>query len=304
MDRAAPPTEARLVLALVVVQVAFGGMSVAGKLVLPFVPPLVIALCRLGVAAALLFALERALVRAPLPPRRDLAALAGLALLGVVLNQGLFLTGLSYTSATNAVLLIATIPAFTLLVAVLLRQESTTPTRLAGLALSFGGVALLVGRDGLDLTGGTLGNVLILLNSLSYSAYLVLSRPILARHDPLTVIAWVFILGFCEMVLVAGPQALAVGWGALPTEAWAGFAYVILAATVLSYGLNTWVLRHVAASRVASFVYLQPLVGAAAAAIILGETFDLWSGAAALLILGGVALANLAWRSRRAGAPF
>lgn len=302
MERGPPPSERRLLVALVVVQVAFGGMSVAGKLVLPHVPPLVIALCRLGVAAVVLLAIERVVVRSARPPLRDLAAFAGLALLGVVLNQGLFLTGLAHTSATNAVLLIATIPAFTLLVAVMLRQERTTPTRLAGLALSFGGVALLVGRDGLDLTGGTLGNLLIVLNSLSYSVYLVLSRPLLARYDPLTVISWVFVLGFAEMALVATPQSASVSWGALPSEAWLGFAYVILAATVLSYGLNNWVLRHLPASRVASFVYLQPVVGAAAAAAVLGESLDLWSAAAAALILGGVALANLAWGSRRVGA--
>lgn len=291
--------------ALVAVQVAFGGMAVAGKLVLPHVPPLALSMCRLAAAAAVLTLVERVVVRSRRPPARDLALFAFLALLGVALNQGLFLTGLARSTATNAVLLIATIPAFTVLVAVLLRQETTTPARVAGLALSFGGVALLVAGTGLDLgPDALLGNLLIVANSLSYSFYLVLSRPALARHDPLTVVSWVFVFGLAEMSLVATPQLLTVDWTSLPWEAWTGFVYVLLAATVFTYGVNNWVLRHLPASRVASFVYLQPVVGAAAAWWLLDEGLGWREAGAAALILLGVALANRELPSRRAGRPF
>lgn len=301
----AAPTDRSLVLALVVVQVAFGGLAVAGKFVLPHMPPLALALLRLGVATVVLFALERYAVRAPLPSRRDLVAFAGLALLGVTLNQGLFLVGLTMTTATNAVLLIATIPAFTLLVAVLMRHETTTTLKAAGLVVSFSGVALLVAGSGFDL-GPThlLGNVLIVLNSLSYSTYLVLSRPALARHDPLTVISWVFLFGFLEMMVVGAPALLDIRWSSFDGASWTALAYTLLVATVLSYGLNNWVLRHAPASRVASFVYLQPLVGTLLAWLLLDETLGWRTLVSGALILGGVALANRQHPSRRAGRPF
>lgn len=289
----AAPSEGRLLAALVVVQVLFGGLAVAGKLVLPVVPPLALALLRLGAAAAVLLALERVLVRAPLPSRRDLAAFAGFALLGVVLNQGLFLTGLQHTTATNAVLLVATIPAFTLLVAVLAGHERAGWRKVAGLAVSFAGVLLLVVGSGLDLGLRTLaGNVLIVLNSLSYSVYLVLSRPALQRHDPLTLVAWVFLLGFVEMLLVGLPSLLVVDWGGFTPVTWAALAYALLGATVVTYGLNAWVLRHLSASRVASFVYLQPVFGALFAWWLLDERLTLPVLLAGLLIVAGVALAN------------
>src|SRR5581483_6307514 len=115
----AEPSEARIVASLVAVQVLFGALAVASKMVLPDVPPFALALCRLLAATLVLFALERALVRSPFPGWREVGRFAFFALLGVVLNQGLFLLGTSMTSATHAVLLIATIPAFTLLVGVL-----------------------------------------------------------------------------------------------------------------------------------------------------------------------------------------
>lgn len=289
-----PPSERRVVVALLVVQVAFGAMAVAGKFVLPHMPALALTLSRLLCATAVLFALERAIVRAPRPPLRDLAILAGLAALGVALNQGLYLTGLQWTTATNALLLISTIPAFTVLVAVSMGREKAAGMQLVGLALSFGGVALLVARSGIDLGFDTLlGNVLIVANSFSYSLYLVLSRNILRRHDPLTVISWVFLLGAIEMALVATPSLLSTDWGSFDRDAWLGFAYVLLGGTVVTYGLNAWALRHATASRVASFIYLQPLVGALLAWWILDEQIGLVAVASGALILGGVALANV-----------
>ncbi|HWH09298.1 MAG TPA: DMT family transporter, partial [Candidatus Thermoplasmatota archaeon] len=134
--------------------------------------------------------------------------------------------------------------------------------------------------------------------------YLVVSRPALERHDPLTLISWVFLLGTVEMAVVALPQLLDADWGAMTGVGWTAFAYVILCGSVVTYGLNTWVLRHATASRVASFVYLQPVVGAFLAWLVLGEPLGWRVFAAGGLILAGVALANQASRrSRRAANP-
>lgn len=295
--------ERGVVLTLLAVQVFFGGLAVAGKVSVRFMPPLALALCRLLAGAVVLMALERVLVRSRLPPPRDLARFALFALLGVVLNQGLYLTGLRLTSASEAILLIATIPAFTLLVAVLAKQERAAWLKVVGLAVSFAGVAVLVVGKG-DAGGALLGDALVLLNSLSYSTFLVVSRPTLQRYDPLTLIAWVFTLGAIEMGIVALPQLLSVDWSALDAPAWWSFAYALVFGTVLAYGLNNWALRHTSASRVASFVYLQPLVGVLGAAWLLGETLSWRVAAAGALILAGVWLANrTTLTARRAANP-
>lgn len=293
----------RLTLVLILVQVLFGGLAVAGKFVLPHIPPFAFALCRLAAAAVVLFAVERAVVRSRRPPPRDLAAFAFLALLGVVLNQGLFLSGLQRTTASHAVLLVSTIPAFTLLVATLRKDEKATAMKVLGLALSFGGVALLVLSAGLDLAAGsTVGNLLIAANALSYSIYLVLSRPYLGRYDPLTVVAWTFVFGTLEMALFGVPQLLRVDWAALDAAAWTAFGYALVGATILTYGLNNWALRHAPASKVASFVYLQPLVGVLLAWLILDEPVGIVLLASGAMILGGVAVANRIRPTRRAPA--
>ena len=301
MTRDEQPSELRVVAALVLVQTLFGALPVASKEVLPHVPPLALALCRLAAATLVLFALERALVRAPAPRAKELGQLAIFALLGVVLNQGLFLAGVARTSATHAILLIATIPVFTLLVATLLRHEKASALKVAGLAVSFAGVAVLVLAGGSD--GATiLGDLLVAANSLSYSIYLVVSRPSLKTRDPLSLIAWVFLLGTLEMAVVALPQTIGADWAGMETRAWIAFAYILLGATVVTYALNTWTLRHASASRVASFVYLQPLVGVLLAILVRGEAFTARTALAGALILVGVFLANRVAPSKRAAA--
>ena len=302
--RVTRPSEGKLLAALIVVQVAFGGMGVAAKLVFPHLTPFALALARLLAAAIVLVALERILVRAPIPPARDLGMFALFALLGTVLNIGLYLAGLERTTATNAILLIATIPAFTLLVAVLLRRERADAVQVAGLLLSFTGVVALVWSkgSGFALTS-VAGDLMVVANSLCYSIYLVLSKPYLARYDSATVIAWVFAFGAIEMSLVAIPDLLRADWTSLGGVGWAGLVYVLLFGTVLTYSLNAWVLRHASASHVANFVYLQPLVGVVAAYLILDEPLSWQILAAGLVIVAGVVLATRGFRSRRAGNP-
>ncbi|HUR67659.1 MAG TPA: DMT family transporter [Candidatus Thermoplasmatota archaeon] len=301
----AEPSERRLLLALLAVQVAFGGLGVAAKLVFPHLTPLALALARLLAGAAVLIALAAIGSSRRVPPARDLAAFAFFALLGVVLNIGLYLAGLQRTTATNAILLIATIPAFTLLIAVLLGREKADAVQVGGLALSFAGVAILVFAKGggFDLSTA-IGDLMVAANSLCYSFYLVLSKPYLKRYDSTTLVAWVFAFGVLEMAIVATPQLLATDWSALDARAWAGFAYVLLLGTVFTYGMNAWVLRHTTASHVANFIYLQPIVGVSAAALILHEPFTWRIAAAGAIILAGVMLATRGFRSKRADKPF
>ncbi|HET6404876.1 MAG TPA: DMT family transporter [Candidatus Thermoplasmatota archaeon] len=299
------PSERSLLVGLLLVQVFFGGLGVAAKLVYPHLTPLALALARLVAGAVVLIALERILVRSARPPWRDLGAFALFALLGVVLNIGLYLEGLKRTTATNAILVIATIPAFTLLIAALMGRERASRIQVAGIALSFLGVVGLVFAKGggIDLSTVT-GDLMVLANSLSYSFYLVLSKPYLARYDSTTLVAWVFAFGVLEMAIVGLPDLVGADWAALDRTAWLGFAYVLLLGTVFTYGVNAWVLRHTSASHVANFVYLQPVVGVAAAAWILKEPLTWQILASGLVILGGVTLATSGFRSRRAGKPF
>jgi drug/metabolite transporter (DMT)-like permease len=248
--------------------------------------------------AAVFYAILRARGAVALPERKDVPRLVACALLGIVLNQYLFLNGLARTTAINASVLGCTIPVFTLLVATLTRIERPTARRFGGIALALAGTLVLVGVDRFDVSEARfLGNVLVVANSLSYGTFLVIVRPLSARYPAMALISWLFAASVPFTALLGAP-------------AWASFApaitvkdvlllsYLVAVPTVGAYALNQLAIQRAESSLVAAYVYLQPLIAAVGARFLLGETPSPRTGAAALLIFAGL------WTSaRREAAP-
>lgn len=204
--------------------------------------------------------------------RADLPRLFVAGVLGVSANMALAGEGMSRTSVLSAGLLVTQIPVFTYAVAVLCAQERVQARRALGIAVALSGAALLVvarGSGSSPLGISRLGPLLMVANCIAYAIYLVLARELLARIPLLVVIAWVFLLSLPTLPFVA------IGVDLVPERvgprAALGFAYTLLFPTVLAYLLNAYALARVLASTAAVFIYLQPLVAGAAAALVLGE---------------------------------
>ncbi len=285
----------RAVVALALAQVVFGIWPVIGKLVLPYLPARALVGTRIGLSGPLLFLVTRPW-RAAMT-RREVLACAGLALLGVVGNQALFIEGLARSTPINSAVLGCLIPCYTLLIAMALRQEAFDPRRVLGVVLALTGALWLVGAERLDFGVERLwGNLALCGNTLLYSFYLVLSRPLVARHGPLAVTGWTFGWSALEVLPYSLPALIVVDWHSLPGGVWAGVVYIVLGASVAAYLLNAYALRIVSASTVAVFVYLQPLVTGLAAGRVLGLRPGWQVLTAAALIFSGVAVT--AWRRR------
>lgn len=295
------------VLVLLLVQLLFATFPVLGKLALREMPPLVLASLRAVFGALLLTVIARVVEGPSVPPtRREKAVLFGLSLLGIAANQLFFILGLARTTATNATLLVATIPIFTLAFAVLARAESVGPRRLLGIPVALGGILTLLDLDVLHLGGPTLvGDLLVALNSLCYAVYLVLARRVLSGRPAFDFTARLFRYGALPILLVALPDLLRFRPGALSPTAWGAAAGVVAFCTVGAYALNSWALARTSASTTALFVYVQPVVAATLAALVLGERPKRSTFVAAGLIFAGVLLASWPARakSRAEGAP-
>ncbi|MDW8363061.1 MAG: DMT family transporter [Myxococcales bacterium] len=283
-----PPARISLVHAvLVAVQAAFASLSVAGKIVLEHVPPHALLLARTAGAAAVFVALARG--RIGLGARDTLRA-ALLGVLGVFLNQVLFLHGLERTTAVRATVLVTTIPVFTALVAVAARRERASGAVAAGIGCALLGILVLVGPAALtDARGAVVGDALVALNSLSYAVYLVFVRDLVERHGGLRVVAVAFCAGTL-LALPVGTAPLVRALGSAPPDALGWLAYVVAIPTVFTYVANAWALRRVPSSTVASFVFLQPLIAALLAVPLLGERVGLDLLVSGTLVLAGVAL--------------
>jgi drug/metabolite transporter (DMT)-like permease len=275
-------------LSLLLVQILFGLFPIAAKEVFHDIDPLPVLGLRLAGAAFFLMALHIVLVRNPIPIRTEWKGVLGLSLLGVVINMGFFLVGLQYTTPVNAVVVITTIPVFTYTIALLMGREKVSPARATGIAVALAGVLYLIGSSFQASKSHALGDLMVMVNALSYAAFLVLARPMTQKYDPLSLTTWMFIVG----TMVFLPLGLALGLRGQLANASSGtmgwMIFIILGASVLTYVLNTRVLRHVPASTVAIFTYVQPILTAVMAYFILGSTLDPKILPAAALIFAGV----------------
>src|ERR1700719_4505862 len=110
-------------------------------------------------------------------PRVDRLRVTGYAVLGVVINQALFLGGLALTSAHVAVIIMTAIPIFALAAAIVLGRERATVSKIAGIALAFAGALSIVAREGMQgATKSLAGDLMLFGNALAYALYLVLSK--------------------------------------------------------------------------------------------------------------------------------
>jgi drug/metabolite transporter (DMT)-like permease len=276
-------------LALVAVQLMFASLGVAAKIGLRQLHPFALIAFRTP-SAALVFLIAWLIGWRERVAPRDLLSFCLYALTGIVLNQLLFISGLQRTTATNAVVIGATIPVFTVGVAVLLRREQATTGKLIGLAVAFAGALLVVGADHFDASR-LAGNLLIVGNSLSFSIYLVISRKLLARYRTMTVVTFTFLFGALG-VLPFGARDLFAAIPHLSTATWTALVYIVVFPSVGTYFLNAFALKRAPSSLVAIYIYLQPLVGAILAAWLLDERPTAGTFTGALLIAAGIWLTS------------
>jgi len=286
--------------ALLFVQVFFGTLPVFGKIAMREMTPFTLAALR-GILGALLLSLAARAFAGPAPAQtlRERGHVALLALLGIVANQVLFITGLHRTTATHATLLVATVPVFTILVGLLMRRERPAARRLLGVPVAFGGVVFLLDPAGLSFGGGTLvGDVLVTLNAAAYAFFLVAARDVLARRSALSFVAQAFRYGAIPIVVVALPDLVRLRPAELSGAALGSAAGAVLLGTVGAYALNAWALARTGASTTAFFIYIQPLFAGTLAFLVLGEKPSPRLFGAAALIFAGVAFATWPARAR------
>jgi drug/metabolite transporter (DMT)-like permease len=279
----------RIHAALAGAQTGFAIFPILGKLVLPAIPPLLFAAFRATAAALLLDAFRRRHEKDERIRREDRPRILLYGLLGVSFNQILFILGLSLTTAINTTVLMTLIPVITLAAAVLLGRERMSARAAVGIVLAGAGALALLNAQRFDWSSASFrGDVLLIANTVSYSLYLVLSRPVLARYHFVTFTAAVFRYGAIPILIVALPQLLRFSPASVPARAWLAFAGVILIGTVIPYLLNAWALARTHASHVAFYVFLQPFIATILAIAILGEELTAKTAVAALLIFAGL----------------
>jgi drug/metabolite transporter (DMT)-like permease len=277
----------------------FGTWPIFGKVVLRSMSSTSLVCFRIFGAAVVFTLLQRKLGELRQLPSRVLAWLVFSSLLGVSINQFVFVKGLSLTTAINSTLLTTTIPVSTLVVSIALGYDKASLRHFVGIGLAAAGVVYLVDPWQADFTAQTtLGNLLLIASSFSYGAYIAVSRNLFRRYGALNVITWIFQIAALVAIPIAAYAWSAAGFRGVSTGLFLAVVYIILVPTIGAYYLNSWAITRVSPGVVAVYIYLQPLMAFGLAPLLLGESWNSRTIVACILIFAGVAAVTIRSRSR------
>jgi drug/metabolite transporter (DMT)-like permease len=227
--------------------------------------------------------------------RKDIGRLILCGLLGVAINQMLFIKGLTMTTAIHASLLMLCSPILITLLALWILKERITIVKIAGLLLGIvGSVLLIAGKQNATQPKDYLtGDIFVVLNGISYAFYFVLVKPLMERYTPLQVVRWVFTFGFIMMLPVGWLQFGEIQWQQFNLTNTAVLLFIVLAGTFLAYVFNAYGIRVLGPGITSAYIYIQLVFAVAIAVLFFDEQLTLSKVLAGLMILGGVFLVSL-----------
>jgi len=282
-------------LAILLANIIYGANYSIAKEVMPaYILPFGFVLLRIG-GALLLFIMVSTFIIKEKIDKKDLPRLAVLGVCGVMINQLMFLKGLSLTTPINASIIMISNPIAVLLFAAIALKEKMSFNKIAGIALGIAGALLLLMFNKKFSFGSEtiLGDTMILINSLSWAFYVVLAKPLMKKYNTFTVVKWVFIFGFFYVLPFGYSELKLVAWNAIPPGAWVCISFVVIATTFLAYIFNTFALKSLSPSVVSIYIYLQPFIATLIAVIFGKDELDARKIISALMIIAGVYLVSL-----------
>ena len=203
---------------------------------------------------------------------------------------------LQTTTATNTVLVNATVPVLIALIARFVLKDRLSRRQVAGVAISLLGLVLIVTRGDLmmlaKLTLST-GDLWTLGAALSWAVYSVMLRKRPPQMDPIAFLTLLVIFGLIFSLPWYAWEFARMGGFALSTVAAASLVYVALFPSVLSFIFWNNGIQKVGANRTGIFIHLMPVFSIIMAVLFLGERLRLFHLAGMTLIFTGIALTTL-----------
>lgn len=229
--------------------------------------------------------------------RQDWPRLLVISLIGMVgYNLG-SAYGFERVSAGVGSLIIGTQPLVIALFGALIAKEKLGPATIVGLAAAFAGTAILVSGD-LSLAGNGwnffIGCALVFSCGVGWAIYVVVSKPLIRKYGSFNISALSIVIAAVALELLLARPATLITLQAMSARSWFDMAYIAILSTVICAVTWNYAAARMTAVAAGAFLYLIPVIGVAAGAMLLNEAITanmLWGGA---LILTGVAIAQFA----------
>jgi len=219
------------------------------------------------------------------------------SIFGVAANMLMFFKGLEITTPINGSVLMLATPIFVLILNSFIFKISILPYQIFGILIACSGTILLMMGRQFSFSSDTLpGDILIILNAISYTFYLVLVKKLIKIYHTFTVSKYTFLFGSI-LVLPFGLPELLNGNFNMPTKIILEIGFIIVFTTFVTYLLNAWAILKVGPATVGAYIYLQPIFATVIAIALQKDELTIQKIISAVLIFAGVFITsnNIKW---------
>lgn len=254
-----------------------------------------------SLGAGLIFWLLSLFMPAEKVDKQDYLKIFAAAFLGYFLTQLSFLMAIPDVTPMHCSIISSMSPIYTMFIAAIVLKEPLSYQKAGGVFLSLCGIVFLIlnnSNGGSGVTESKLPGILLMfVNSLSFSLYLGIFKPVIAKYSVVTFMKWIFLFSALMSLPLSFREVFSLSWTQIPPAQMWELGYLIVFATFFAYFLIPYGQKRIRPTLVSMYSYIQPII-ATVISIIIGMDILTWQKLlAAAMVFGGVIIVS---RSRKA----
>ena len=245
-----------------------------------------------SLGAGLMFWILSLFLPAEKVEKKDYLKILAAAFLGYFVTQLTFLVAIPDVTPMHCSIISSMSPIYTMFIAAVVLKEPLSWKKAGGVALSLCGILFLIFNNASGTSGASesklSGIFLMFLNSLSFSLYLGIFKPVIAKYSVVTFMKWIFLFSALMSLPLSFREVVSLEWTKIPSVQMWELGFLIVFATFVSYFLIPFGQKRIRPTLVSMYSYIQPIIATIISIILCMDILTWQKLMAALMVFAGV----------------
>ena len=245
-----------------------------------------------SLGAGLMFWILSLFLPAEKVEKKDYLKILAAAFLGYFVTQLTFLVAIPDVTPMHCSIISSMSPIYTMFIAAVVLKEPLSWKKAGGVVLSLCGILFLIFNNVSGTSGVSesklSGIFLMFLNSLSFSLYLGIFKPVIAKYSVVTFMKWIFLFSALMSLPLSFREVVSLEWTKIPSVQMWELGFLIVFATFVSYFLIPFGQKRIRPTLVSMYSYIQPIIATIISIILCMDILTWQKLMAALMVFAGV----------------
>lgn len=245
-----------------------------------------------SLGAGLMFWILSLFLPAEKVEKKDYLKILAAAFLGYFVTQLTFLVAIPDVTPMHCSIISSMSPIYTMFIAAVVLKEPLSWKKAGGVVLSLCGILFLIFNNASGTSGASesklSGIFLMFLNSLSFSLYLGIFKPVIAKYSVVTFMKWIFLFSALMSLPLSFKEVVSLEWTKIPSVQMWELGFLIVFATFVSYFLIPFGQKRIRPTLVSMYSYIQPIIATIISIILCMDILTWQKLMAALMVFAGV----------------